>query len=93
MVVAVALLAAVGNPCGQSIVLFWEESGLPVTGDEGLKVLSGEVSDVRRTPRLVTQAALKREVGFLVEDKGENLRSESGGWRGTPRLVILFVSH
>ena len=44
-----------------------------VTGGVGLKGSSGEVSGVRRTPRLVVEAALVREVGLLVEGEGGNL--------------------
>ena len=40
VVVAVALLAAVGAPCGWSKVLFWDESSRPVTGDAEWKGLS-----------------------------------------------------
>jgi hypothetical protein len=91
--VTVALSAAVGAPCGRSIVLFWEESSQTVTGEGELECLSIEGSDVRRTPRIVVGAALIREVGFCAEGEGENLSSGSGGRRGTLRLVVwLYVS-
>ena len=43
-----------------------------VTGGVGLKGSSGEVSGVRRAPRLVVEAALIREVGLLVKGEGGN---------------------
>ena len=50
--------------------------------------MSGELSDVRRTPRLVAWLALMREVGIHAEGKGEILSSRSGVWGKTPRLVV-----
>ena len=50
--------------------------------------MSGKLSDVRRTPRLVAWPALMREVGIHAEGKGENSSSGSGVWRKTPRLVV-----
>ncbi len=54
--------------------------------------MSGELSDVRWTPRLVAWLALMQEVGFLAKGKGENLSSGSVVLKETPRLVLhLFV--
>ena len=42
--------------------------------------------------RLVLRAAVIQEVGLLVEDHGENLRSKSDVLKETPRLVVpLFL--
>ena len=61
---------------------------MSVTGEDGWSGSSGELSDVRRTPRLVAWLALMREVGVLAEGKGENSSSGSGVWRNIPRLVV-----
>ena len=79
---------AVVAPCGRSIVSFWgTSSDDSVTGGVGSKGLSGKVSGVRRTPRLVVEAALIREVGLLAEGEGGN---SSSGSSGEPRLVVLL---
>ena len=68
---------------------FWGTSlGDSVTRGDGSKGLSGEVSDVRRIPRLVVEAALIREVGLLVKGKGGNLSNKSDVLMETPRLVL-----
>ena len=43
-----------------------------VTGGVGWKGSSRELSDDRRSPRLVAWASLKQEVGVLVKGEGEN---------------------
>ena len=53
--------------------------------------LSGELSDVRRTPWLVAWSALMREVGVLAEGKGENPSNSTGVQKKTPRFVAWFV--
>ena len=42
---------------------------MSVTGELELKGLSGKVFSVRRTPRLVVEAALIQEVGLLFKVK------------------------
>ena len=83
------LLATIGVTCGRSIVLFRDESGQAVIGDGESKGLSVEGSDVHETPRLLVGAALIQEVGVRAEGEGGNLSGGSGGWGGTPRLVVL----
>ena len=72
VVVAVAWSAAVGALSWRSMVLFWTSLVDAVTGGVGWKGSSGELSDDRRSPRLVAWAALKQEVGVLVKGEGEN---------------------
>ena len=66
----------------------WTSSDDSVTGGFWSKGLSGEVSGVHRTPRLVVEAALIREVGLLVEGKGGNSSNKSDVLMETPRLVL-----
>ena len=58
------------------------------TDDGELKGLSGEVSGVRKIPRLVVDAAVIREVGLLVEGKRGNSSNKSDVLMETPRLVL-----
>ena len=54
--------------------------------------MSSGVSDVRRTPRLVSWLALLQEVGIPAKGKGENPSQLFGVRSKTPRLVAqLFV--
>ena len=46
------------------------------------------MSGVRRTPRLVVEAALIREVGLLVEGEGGNSSNNTGVLMETLRLVL-----
>ena len=46
------------------------------------------MSGVRRTPRLVVEAALMREVGLLVEGEGGNSSNNTDVFLQTPRLVL-----
>ena len=66
----------------------WTSSDDSVTGGFWSKGSSGEVSGVRRTPRLVVEAALIREVGLLVKGKGGNSSNKSDVLMETPRLVL-----
>ena len=66
----------------------WKSSDDSVTGGVGLKCSSGEVSGVRRTPRLVVEAALVREVGLLVEGERGNSSNNTDVFLQTPRLVL-----
>ena len=50
--------------------------------------MSGELSDVRRTPSLDAWSALMREVGIHAKGEGENSSNGSGVWMKTPRLVV-----
>ena len=59
-----------------------------VTGVLGWWVMSSELSDVRRTPRLVAWSGLISEVGIHAKGAGENSSNGSGVWRKTPRLVV-----
>ena len=73
---------------GGALSFFGTSSVDSVTGGAGSKGSSSEGSDVRRTPRPVVGAVVIQEVGFLVEDEGENSRSESDVLKETPRLVV-----
>ena len=65
---------------------------LSVTGELARWGLSGKLSDVRRTPRLVACLGLILEVGIHANGKGENSSNKSGVWRKTLRLFLrLFV--
>ena len=69
VVVAVAWSAAVGAPCGRSIVPFWGRVRtilLPVKLSWRVRLARCLVSV---TPRLVVEAALIREVGFRSDGK------------------------
>ena len=66
----------------------WTSLDDSVTGGLWLKGSYGEVSGVRRTQRLVVEAALIREVGWLVEGEGGNLSNKSDVLMETPRLVL-----
>ena len=66
----------------------WTSSDDSVTNGVGWKGSSGEVSGVRRTPRLVVEAALIREVGLLVGGKEGNSSNNTGVLMETPRLVL-----
>ena len=90
MVVAVALSATVCAPCGWSIVLFGGESGRPVTGDGELLGLSGKLSGIQRTPRLVPWVALMQEVGACAEGKVETSNS-AGDLIMAPRFVAWIL--
>jgi hypothetical protein len=70
------------------MVLFGMGLGRSVTGEDGWSGFSRGVSDVRRTPRLVSWSALILTVGIHTGGKGENLSSRSGVRRKTPRLVV-----
>ncbi len=63
---------------------------MPVTGEADWKGLSGLLSDVCRTPRLVVWLALMREVGVLAEGKGRNQSYLAGVRRETPRFVAWW---
>ena len=65
----------------------WTSSDDSVTGEVELEGLSGEVSGVRRAPRLVLEAALIQEVG-IRSDSEENLSNNTGVLMETPRLVL-----
>ena len=72
---------------GGALSLFGDEFGRPDTSEIELKGSSGEVSGVRKIPRLVVEAALIREVGLLVEGEGGNSSNKSDILMETPRLV------
>ena len=57
---------------GGASSFLWTSSDEAVTGGLELKGSSSSSSDVCWTPRLVTWAELKREVGYLVEGEEEN---------------------
>ena len=61
-----------------------------VTNEDGWTGTSSELSDVRRTPRLVAWSGLMRTEGIHAEGEGENPSYSTGVCRETPRLVAWF---
>ena len=53
---------------------------MPVTSEDGWSGLSGELSDVRKKPRLVAWSALMREVVIHSKGEGENSELKQRVW-------------